>query len=217
MKLALFDLDHTLLNIDSDHSWGEFLIQEGLVDEQRHRKMNDQFYEDYKAGQLDPIAYNEFVFEFLTQNDQATLAQVHARFMHNVIRPQMRPEGLKKVQYHQALGHEIVGITATNDFITTPIFNAFGITQVIATQAERHEGRYTGRVLGIPCFQTGKLERLAQWLDGQDVEESWAYSDSFNDRFLLKYADHAFAVTPDTRLTALANEQAWPILDWSMS
>lgn len=217
MKLALFDLDHTLLNTDSDHSWGEFLIKEGLVDEKRHREMNDQFYEDYKTGQLDPIAYNEFVFEFLTQHDQATLAKIHARFMQTVIVPQMRPQGLEMVKYHQSLGHALVGITATNDFITTPIFNAFGITQVIATQAEQKDGVYTGHVAGTPCFQAGKLVRLEQWLNGKDVEESWAYSDSFNDRFLLEYATHAFAVTPDERLATLAHEQAWPILDWSMA
>lgn len=216
MKLALFDLDHTLLNTDSDHSWGEFLVNEGLVDPIRHRQMNNQFYEDYKAGQLDPIAYNEFVFEFLTQHDLAELQQLHQQFMQKVIRAQMRPQGFVAIEKHRAAGHALVGITATSDFITAPIFHEFGITEVIATTAELHADGYTGKVAGIPCYQQGKLERLAQWLNGRQVTESWAYSDSINDRFLLEYADHAIVVSPDDRLAALAEERQWVIQDWSL-
>jgi len=216
MKLALFDLDHTLLNIDSDHAWGEFLVNEGLVDPVRYRAMNDKFYEDYKAGQLDPIAYNEFVFEFLAQHDNDYLTELLQLFMQKVIRPQMRPKGFAAIQHHKDAGHEIVGITATSDFITTPIFHEFGITQIIATTAEKINGKYTGKVVNTPCFQKGKLVRLEQWLQGREVEESWAYSDSINDRFLLEYADHATAVTPDDRLEALAKEQDWDIQDWSI-
>ena len=216
MKLALFDLDHTLLNTDSDHSWGEFLVNEGLVDPVHHRQMNDKFYEDYKAGQLDPIAYNEFVFEFLTQNTPEVLTELHALFMQKVIRPQMRPKGFDAIQKHQDLGHEILGITATSDFITAPIFRAFGITEIIATTAEVQQGKYTGKVAGTPCYQQGKLVRLEQWLAGRNVEESWAYSDSINDRFLLEYATHAIAVNPDDRLEKLAKAQNWQIQDWSI-
>ena len=216
MKLALFDLDHTLLNTDSDHSWGEFLVNEGLVDPVRHRAMNNKFYEDYKAGQLDPIAYNEFVFEFLTQHDNTYLIELHEQFMHKVIRPQMRPEGFVAIEKHRDAGHALVGITATSDFITAPIFREFGISEIIATNAEVVEGKYTGKVINTPCYQKGKLTRLDQWLAGRDVSESWAYSDSINDRFLLEYADHAIAVNPDDRLEALAKEQAWEIQDWSI-
>lgn len=216
MKLALFDLDHTLLNTDSDHSWGEFLVSEGLVDPIRHRQINDGFYEDYKAGQLDPIAYNEFVFEFLTQHEPDYLTALHERFMQKVIRRQMRPAGFEAIQKHRALGHEIVGITATSDFITAPIFHEFGIHEIIATNAERVGERYTGKVTGLACYQQGKLARLAQWLNGRQISESWAYSDSINDRFLLEYADHAIAVNPDERLEKLAKVQGWDIQDWSI-
>ncbi|NHC02980.1 HAD family hydrolase [Acinetobacter sp. 187] len=216
MKLALFDLDHTLLNTDSDHSWGEFLVNEGLVDAVRHRQINDQFYEDYKAGQLDPIAYNEFVFEFLTQHDAQYLVELHELFMKKVIRAQMRPEGFKAIQRHIDAGHQLVGITATSDFITAPIFREFGITEIIATNAEFVDGKYTGKVINKPCYQQGKLVRLEQWLEGREVTESWAYSDSINDRFLLEYADHSVAVNPDDRLEALAKEQGWDIQDWSI-
>lgn len=216
MKLALFDLDHTLLNTDSDHSWGEFLVNEGLVDPVHHRQMNDQFYEDYKAGQLDPIAYNEFVFQFLTRHDNAYLTELHQLFMQKVIRPQMRLQGFATIEHHKALGHEIVGITATSDFITAPIFREFGITNIIATNAEVVEGAYTGKVAGLPCYQQGKLLRLDQWLDGRQVNESWAYSDSINDRFLLEYATHAIAVNPDDRLEKLSQEKGWEVRDWSI-
>lgn len=216
MKLALFDLDHTLLNTDSDHSWGEFLVNEGLVDPIYHRQKNDQFYQDYLAGKLDPIAYNEFVFDFLTQHDRDYLWALHQQFMTKVIRPQMRPKGLAAIEQHKALGHTVVGITATSDFITAPIFQAFGIEQIIATNAEVKNGQYTGKVAGIPCYQDGKLKRLAQWLDGRTVKESWAYSDSFNDRFLLEKATHAIAVNPDEHLLALAQHNGWDIQDWSL-
>lgn len=216
MKLALFDLDHTLLNTDSDYSWGEFLVNQGLVDPVRHRQMNDQFYEDYKAGQLDPIAYNEFVFEFLTQHEPDYLTELHELFMQKIIRPQMRPAGFKAIAQHQAAGHELVGITATSDFITAPIFREFGITEIIATNAEMQAGRYTGKVINTACYQQGKLIRLEQWLAGREVSESWAYSDSINDRFLLEYADHAIAVSPDERLAQLAQQQNWALEDWSL-
>ena len=216
MKLALFDLDHTLLNTDSDYSWGEFLVNQGLVDPVRHRQMNDQFYADYKAGQLDPIAYNEFVFEFLTQHEPDYLTELHELFMQKIIRPQMRPAGFKAIAQHQAAGHELVGITATSDFITAPIFREFGITEIIATNAEMQAARYTGKVINTACYQQGKLIRLEQWLAGREVSESWAYSDSINDRFLLEYADHAIAVSPDERLAQLAQQQNWALEDWSL-
>lgn len=217
MKLALFDLDHTLLNTDSDHSWGEFLVNEGLVDAIRHRQINDQFYEDYKKGQLDPIAYNEFVFEFLTHHDMTYLNKLHQRFMQKVIRPQMRQAGFDAIEYHKQQGHAILGITATSDFITVPIFKAFGIDDVLATNAEIKDGVYTGKVTGIPCYQQGKLKRLELWLKGRNIEESWAYSDSYNDRFLLEYATHAIVVTPDERLQALAKQKGWEIQDWRIN
>ncbi|WP_326519180.1 HAD family hydrolase [Acinetobacter sp. CAAS 2-6] len=216
MKLALFDLDHTLLNTDSDHSWGEFLVSEGLVDPVRHRQINDQFYEDYKAGQLNPYAYNEFVFQFLTQHDNDYLTDLHSQFMQKVIRPKMRPKGFAAIQKHKDLGHEIVGITATSDFITAPIFREFGISEIIATNAEVIDGQYTGKVAGLACYQKGKLDRLDQWLEGRQVCESWAYSDSINDRFLLEHATHAIAVNPDEQLAQLAQQQGWEIQDWSI-
>lgn len=216
MLLALFDLDHTLLNLDSDHAWGEFLISQQLVDASSHRARNDQFYEDYKAGTLDAVAYNEFVFEFLAQHDLARLAELHQQFMQQVITPSLRPSGQAAIAQHQAAGHEIVIITATNAFVTAPIAAAFGVAQLIASQPELRDGHYTGKLVGEPCFQAGKLHHLQRWLAGREVTESWGYSDSFNDLPLLNFVDHPVAINPDTRLHAHALAQHWPIEDWSI-
>ena len=220
MKLALFDLDHTLLSIDSDHAWGEFLVTHGLVDAVEHRRINDQFYADYQAQRLDPFAYHRFVFEFLVDKSPAVLQQLHQQFMHEVITPAMRAKGREAIAAHQAQGHVVVGITATSDFITVPIFAAFGITadHVIATVAERTADQvgFTGEVAGVPSYREGKLIRLKQWLDhnGLTVDESWGYSDSINDQFLLEYVDHAIAVNPDDQLHALALQHSWAVVDW---
>lgn len=219
MKLALFDLDHTLLNIDSDHAWGEFLIAKQLVDEQRHRQKNDQFYQDYLTGSLDAVAYNEFVFEFLSSHDMDYLQQIHAEFMQEVIIPAMRPKGRDAILKHQQLGHQVVIITATNTFVTRPIASAFGVPDLIGSEPEIKDNRYTGRLNGEPCFQIGKLHHLERWLAAQSeaVTESWGYSDSFNDRFLLEYVNHAVTVNPDSRLHAHALAHGWPVEDWSLA
>lgn len=218
MKLALFDLDHTLLDIDSDHAWGEFLIHKKLVDEQAHRQRNDQFYQDYKAGTLDAVAYNEFVFEFLSKHDMAALSQIHTEFMQQVITPALRPKGRDAILRHREAGHQVVIITATNSFVTRPIAAAFGVSDLIASVPEILDQRYTGRLQGEPCFQAGKLHHLKQWLAERNaqLEESWGYSDSFNDRFLLEFVDHPVAVNPDARLHAHALAHAWPVEDWSI-
>ncbi|WP_171258418.1 HAD family hydrolase, partial [Acinetobacter baumannii] len=134
------------LNTVSDHAWGEFLDNEGLVDPVHHRQMNDKVYEDYKAGQLDPQADNEFVFGFLKKHENNYLTELHQWFMEKVILPQMRPKGFDEIKKHQDLAHTIVGITATSDFITAPIFREFGITEILATNAAVADGKYTGKV-----------------------------------------------------------------------
>jgi HAD superfamily hydrolase (TIGR01490 family) len=217
MQLALFDLDHTLLNIDSDHAWGEFLIAQGLVDEAAHRARNDRFYEDYKAGTLDAVAYNEFVFEFLSQHSMDELATLHTTFMQQVIAPMLRPAGRAAIARHQAAGHTLVIITATNAFVTGPIAAAFGVQDLIASVPEVVDGRYSGRLAGEPCFAAGKLHHLQAWLATRPaVSESWGYSDSFNDLPLLNWVDHPVAVNPDDRLHAHALAHQWPVEDWSI-
>ncbi len=220
MQLALFDLDNTLLDLDSDHEWGEFLIAQGLVDEDAHRKQNDEFFADYQSGTLDAIAYNEFVFQFFANKTQVELRPLHDLYMQTVIRPAMRPKGVAAIKKHRQAGHEIIMITATNRFVTEPIAEAFGVKHLIASNPEMINGVYTGKLQGEPCFQAGKLNHLNQWLATHHHDDvplvCWGYSDSFNDLPLLSFADHAVVVTPDDRLRAYAVAHQWPVEDWSV-
>ncbi len=220
MELALFDLDLTLLDLDSDHAWGEFLIHEKLVDAMQHRQLNDQFYAEYESGTLDAVAYNEFVLSFLVGKSITSLNTLHEEFMQSVIRPAIRPSGLKALERHRTAGHEIVIITATNRFITAPIAQELGVQHLIATNPEVIQGLYTGKIDGEPCYRSGKLNHLNAWLttfnNSKTLLESWGYSDSFNDIPLLEFVDHPHAITPDGLLRKHAQSNHWPIEDWSI-
>ncbi len=218
MKLALFDLDHTLLPLDSDHSWGEFTIRLGWTDPVSFSQRNDAFYADYQAGRLDIHDYVRFATEaFRVKGPQAAQA-AHAQFMAEVIRPAIRPEALALIERHRAAGDHLMVITATNEFVTRPIVQALGIAELIAVQLQRDaSGWYTGEIDGIPSMREGKVQRLQQWLDAQGL--SWAsvqttfYSDSTNDLPLLSRVSHPVATNPDTSLRAEAQKRGWPILD----
>jgi HAD superfamily hydrolase (TIGR01490 family) len=205
-SLCLFDLDDTLLPIDSDHAWGEFVVRLGWVDEADFRRRNDAFYEQYKAGQLDINAYIAFATAPLQSRDAATLAAAHARFMQELVRE------------HQARGDLVGLVTATNDFITAPIAAAFGIEHLIAVQLERDAGgTITGAIRGTPSYREGKVVRVGQWLQGLgfdwgDFASISAYSDSLNDLPLLERAHHPVATNPSPALEALARERQWRIL-----
>ena len=214
MTLAIFDLDNTLLAGDSDHAWGEFLVERGHVRGDWYRAENDRFYSDYCRGQLDIIAYSEFVFSVLVRETPETLAAWHREFMADRVADMMLPKGRELVERHRAQGHRLLIITATNRFITAPIAAAFGVADLIATEPEMKDGRYTGKVAGIPCYQHGKIERLQQWLaqTGESAEGCWFYSDSRNDIPLLEFATHPVAVDPDEALRAHAASNAWPVI-----
>lgn len=214
MTLAIFDLDNTLLAGDSDHAWGEFLVRRGLVDGDHYRAENDRFYADYCRGQLDIIAYSEFVFAVLARETPATLAAWHREFMAEQVATMILPKGRDLLQAHREQGHRLVIITATNSFITGPIAAELGVTDLIATDPEVVDGRYTGRVRGTPCYQHGKITRLQQWLaeTGESAEGAWFYSDSRNDIPLLEYVTHPVAVDPDEALRAHAASNGWAVL-----
>lgn len=216
MNLAIFDLDNTLIAGDSDHAWGEFLVARGLVDPVWYKSENDRFYADYCAGRLDIIAYSEFVFSFLAQHEPASLAAWHQCFMAEVIRPLMLPQAQTVIEQHRAAGDRLLIITATNRFITEPIARAFGIPELLATEPEQVDGRYTGKVIDTPCYKEGKITRFQRWLaqQQQDFHQVWFYSDSHNDLPLLQCVDHPVAVNPDDTLAQQARTAGWPILDW---
>lgn len=214
MTLAIFDLDNTLLSGDSDHAWGEFLIREGIVDEITYKKANDEFYEDYKRGELDIFAYLEFALEPLTRFSISELNELHRKFMDDFVTPMMQPKAQALLADHRARGHFLLIITATNLFVTGPIAKALGVDGILATNPEIKDNRFTGKVAGIPCYQHGKVARLESWLEENDynLEGSYFYSDSINDLPLLEKVEHPVAVDPCDRLTQVAQEKNWPII-----
>lgn len=214
MNLAIFDLDNTLIAGDSDHAWGEFLVAQDLVDGVWYKAQNDKFYADYCSGQLDIIAYSEFVFSFLAQHSIDYLTQLHQQFMSQVIEPLMLPKAQALIQQHRDAGDYLLIITATNRFITQSIGAVLGISEVLATEPELTAGRYTGKVLGVPCYKEGKITRYQSWLEAGNhhFEQVTFYSDSHNDLPLLKIVDVPVAVDPDDTLKAYAEQHNWLIL-----
>lgn len=214
MTLAIFDLDNTLIKGDSDHAWGDFLVAEGVVDADEYAKANDQFLQDYLNGDLDILRYLAFALAPLAKHDSETLYELRERFVSERIRPLMLDKAAQLLAEHRKQGHYLLIITATNRFVTQPIADLLGVDDLIATEPEMRDGRYTGGVAGIPSFQDGKVARLEAWLaeNGQSADDAWFYSDSHNDVPLLEQVAHPVAVDPDTKLEALARERGWPVI-----
>jgi len=218
VKVTLFDLDHTLLPIDSDHSWGEFTQQIGWTDPVAFKQRNDQFYAHYIAGTLDVHDYVRFAVEALRVRDQDQYEEAHERFMRDWIAPALRQPALDLVRAHQQAGDVVAIVTATNEFVTRPIARAFGVDELIAVELERDaQGWITGEIAGVPSMREGKVVRVTQWLEARGLDwpdvETTFYSDSTNDLPLLERVDHPVATNPDPRLRALALERGWRILN----
>jgi len=217
-RLALFDLDHTLLPLDSDYEWGEFTIRIGWNDPVEFSRRNDEFYAHYQAGTLDVHDYVRFATEAMRLRGPEAAAAAHLQFMRDVIGPAIKPQALDLIRQHQAAGDEVLIVTATNEFVTMPIAKALGVEQLLAVQLARDaSGWYTGEIDGVPTMREGKVQRMEQWLAARalgwtDVESTF-YSDSMNDVPLLEKVNHPVATNPDPRLRALAQERGWRILD----
>ena len=213
-RLALFDLDNTLLAGDSDYAWAEFLIEEGVIEGADYNARNDYFYERYKNGTLDIHEFLDFQLKPISGVPRARLDAWHRKFMERKVRPMIRERALELVARHE--GDETAIVTATNRFVTAPIAAAFGVPNLIATDIEEEGGMYVCRARGTPCFQEGKIERVEHWLAGRGKRledyESWFYSDSRNDLPLLERVDHPVAVDPDAVLEAQARTRGWPIV-----
>jgi HAD superfamily hydrolase (TIGR01490 family) len=213
-RLALFDLDNTLLSGDSDYEWGQFMCDQGVVDREAYEAQNRVYYEQYVDGSLDIHEYLGFALRPLAAHTPADLARWHAEFMRVRIAPMVLPAARKLVRRHLEAGELCAIITATNSFVTAPIAREFGIQHLIATEPELRDGRYTGRVAGTPSFRDGKLVRLEQWLAGLgrrmgDFEASTCYSDSHNDLPLLERVTRPVAVDPDETLAREARRRGW--------
>ncbi len=218
MNLALFDLDHTLLPIDSDHEWGEFLVRSGVVDATEFTRRNDGFFAQYQAGTLDAVEYLEFALGNLAQFPRTRLDELHAQFMAEVVLPAIRPEVVALLKQHQDAGDLIAIVTATNQFVTKPIAAALGVEHLIAAMPEYDaHGNVTGKLVGTPTLGAGKLTHTHAWLEklGKELgqfERSYFYSDSHNDIPLLSVVTHPVATNPNAALTAHASLHGWPSL-----
>jgi len=214
VTLAIFDLDNTLIGGDSDHLWGLFAAEQGLVDGDDYARRSDQFYADYQAGTLDIDAYLRHALSSLVGHTPEQLAAWHAAFMRDKIDPIMLPKAAELVADHRRRGHELLIITATNRFITEPIVQALGVDNLIACEGEMIDGRYTGNPSGVPSFKDGKVTRLKEWLATRDItlDSAWFYSDSHNDLPLLELVENPVAVDPDETLRATAVGRGWPVM-----
>ncbi|MDR0203662.1 MAG: HAD-IB family hydrolase [Delftia acidovorans] len=217
-RLALFDLDHTLLPLDSDYEWGEFTTRIGWTDPAEFGRRNAEFFAHYQAGTLDVHDYVRFATEAFCGRGAQQAGEAHERFMREVITPAIRPQALELLRTHRQAGDQIIIVTATNEFVTRPIAAALGVQELIAVELERDaRGWFTGEIRGTPSMRDGKVQRMQQWLDARGLDwsgvESFFYSDSWNDVPLLERVDHPVATNPDARLRALAQERGWRILD----
>ena len=217
MKLALFDLDNTLLAGDSDYEWGQFLIERGVLGRAEYEAQNAAFFEQYKAGTLDIHEYLGFALRPLAAHSAQELDRWHEDFMASCIEPMIGAPARALVERHRAAGDLCAIVTATNSFVTAPIARVFGIDHLIATEPESVDGRYTGRVAGTPCFREGKIARVEEWLAGLGhglggFSESVFYSDSMNDLPLLERVTRPVAVDPDVKLAAEAARRGWPVI-----
>jgi len=214
VALAIFDLDNTLLAGDSDYLWGRFLVDQQLVDGDYYERENQRFYDEYKRGRLDIHEFLAFSLKPLTEHSPEKLAELHRQYMATVIEPLITDSSRQLLARHREAGDYLLIITATNRFITEPIARKLGVDDLLATDPEMIDGHYTGRVAGIPCFRDGKVARLEQWLKqtGQNLADSWFYSDSHNDLPLLEQVNHPVAVDPDETLADHAASKGWPII-----
>lgn len=218
VELALFDLDNTLLAGDSDYAWAEFLIERGVLDRSQYEARNDEFFHQYKAGTLDIHAFLAFQLAPLAAHSREQLDRWHAQFMKQKIRPMIGAAARGLVERHRDAGSLCAIVTATNSFVTGPIAREFGVPHLIATEPEEKAGRFTGGVAGLPCFQSGKVTRVDEWLarEGRSFDSfaaTWFYSDSANDLPLLERVSNPVAVDPDERLRQVATARGWTILE----
>ncbi len=218
MKLALFDLDNTLLNGDSDFEWSQFLIRAGVLDRELFESKNIAFYEQYKAGTLDIHEFLDFQLKPLSRHSRKMLDEWHREFMKESIMPMITQPARDLVKKHLEASDICAIITATNSFVTSPIAREFGVSNLIATEPEHRDGEFTGRISGTPCFREGKITRLNDWLGLhgwalESFEDTVFYSDSLNDLPLLCKVKSPVAANPDATLRAHAERHGWRIIN----
>ena len=217
MKLALFDLDNTLITGDSDFEWAQFINEKKALDRELHEARNLEFYEQYKAGTLNIHEFLDFQLKPLSRHSRSQLEKWRCEFIEKKIKPLIAPGAVKLIENHMLDDDLCIIVTATNSFVTAPIAQMLGIKNLIATNPEERNGEFTGKVTGTPSFREGKIDRLEDWLDQHNLTwlsflQSWFYSDSLNDLPLLSKVTHPVAVDPDPTLKKHAEEKGWPVI-----
>jgi HAD superfamily hydrolase (TIGR01490 family) len=215
--LALFDLDHTLLPLDSDYHWGKFLVKVGAVPAAKLEADNQRLMDRYNAGTLNANESLPILLAPLAAHSRNKLEAWHAQYMSQTILPAITPQARALIAHHHHQGHLCALVTATNSFVATPIGAALGLQHVLATEPEAFDGQFTGRWVGAPCFKAGKITKVNEWLAGMGLnlnsfEASWFYSDSTNDMPLLDVVSHPVACNPSTALEQAAIERGWRII-----
>ncbi len=217
LPLTLFDLDHTLLDGDSDVLWCEFLMERGALERAVFEPRNQQMERGYKAGSVTAQEFCEFYVSTLQGRTQNEWEPLRRAFFDTVIVPRINDASMALVARHRDAGDLVVLTTATNRFLTELTAAHLGIAHLIATECELDaEQRFTGRVAGTLNMREGKVARLHEWLALQRSHlseyHSTLYSDSINDLPLLCTVRQPVAVNPDMRLAAEAAERGWPVL-----
>ncbi len=215
MSVAIFDLDHTLIDADSDHCWGEFLVEKKIVDSEEFKKANDYFYQQYRSQTLNIDEYLAFALKPLAENPPEKMHDLREEYVRDRICPLIKPAVPALLEKHRRAGNVLMIISATNRFIVEPIARELGISEVLACEVEIVQGRYTGRYYDIPTFQAGKVTRFMRWLEdnpGHSLDKCWFYSDSINDLPLMEKVGNPVAVDADQTLAGIARERNWPVI-----
>lgn len=212
-RLAIFDLDYTLLDKDSEILWLEFVYRERLGEEAYLREV-DGYLAEASTLELPIVEFQRLMLHPLTLYPWERLQELRQRYL-QVIPGLVRPWMMERVRWHREQGHAVLLATAANCFIAAPVAEMLAFENMLCTQIERNGQGFTGRLAGLSPFQEGKAILVQQWAaeQGLGLAGSWAYSDSHNDIPLLSLVEHPVAVTPNARLRAHALENAWQIME----
>lgn len=215
MNIVLFDLDNTLIKGDSDHEWGNFLVENNLVDAKTYKKKNDIFFDQYKKGSLCPREFALFSYEPLSRYEYKDLIKLRKEFFKEKILPIVLPKAVDLVNFHKKNEDIIAIVTSTNSFISKISADYFNIKHLLASEPELINNKFTGNLLGEPCYQDGKVSKVKNWMKSNNLsqfEEIFFYTDSHNDLKLMEFCTKPIAVDPDDTLKKISNERDWDII-----
>ena len=215
MNIVLFDLDNTLIKGDSDHEWGNFLVENNYVDQRIYKEKNNNFFEQYKNGTLCPKEFALFSYEPLTKYSYEKLLDIREKFFEEKIIPLVLPKALQLVNYHKNNNDILAIVTATNSFISRITADFFNIKHLLASEPEFVNNRFTGNMLGEPCFKDGKVTKVQEWMKVNklsEFKEIYFYTDSHNDIKLMEFCTRPIAVDPDEILKKTSIDNKWEII-----